>query len=201
MWEIPLPPAGISTGNNTTLFVPAPSPLSYTLHCTMRIWRDSTLTLFQVQINFAVFPDSKLDSGKNKVFHILAVVLSPREKYTPWHQALSQDVWFYTLQINRRCSYHPSLITIIQKSGSIRRLLTFSNTIDIDFHLPSNLHVELWFFSSYFPTYEYIIHRHLSLGTTLLSKLLEIFSMVCTQIAIVIIITTLMIVASSMTTR
>lgn len=96
-----------------------------------------------------------------------------------------------------------SLITIIQKSDSIRRLLTYlSNTIDIDFHLSSSLHVEkLWFFSSYFPTYEYIIHRHLSLGTILLSKLLEIFSMVCTQIAIVIIITTLMIVASSMTTR
>lgn len=94
-----------------------------------------------------------------------------------------------------------SLVTIIQKSDSIRRLLTyFSNTIY--FRLSSNLQVQLpWFFSSYFPTYEYIIHRHLSLGTTLLSKLLEIFSMVCTQIAIVIIITTLMIVASSITTR
>ncbi|XP_076162108.1 syntaxin-binding protein tomosyn isoform X9 [Ptiloglossa arizonensis] len=35
----------------------------------------------QVQISFAVFPDSKVDSGKDKVFHILTVVLSPREKY------------------------------------------------------------------------------------------------------------------------
>ncbi|XP_076162105.1 syntaxin-binding protein tomosyn isoform X6 [Ptiloglossa arizonensis] len=34
-----------------------------------------------VQISFAVFPDSKVDSGKDKVFHILTVVLSPREKY------------------------------------------------------------------------------------------------------------------------
>ncbi|XP_076162107.1 syntaxin-binding protein tomosyn isoform X8 [Ptiloglossa arizonensis] len=38
-------------------------------------------TLKQVQISFAVFPDSKVDSGKDKVFHILTVVLSPREKY------------------------------------------------------------------------------------------------------------------------
>lgn len=45
------------------------------------MWRDSTLTLFQVQISFAVFPDSKVDSGKKKVFHTLTVVMSPREKY------------------------------------------------------------------------------------------------------------------------
>jgi len=57
---------------------------------TLRIWRDSTLTLFQVQINFAVFPDSKVDSGKkNKVFHILAVVLiTERKVHTSWHRNL-----------------------------------------------------------------------------------------------------------------
>lgn len=84
-------PTGISAGSNSTLFVPATS-LSSTLYTAMRIWKDSTLTLFQVQISFAVFPDSKLDSGKNKVFHILAVVLQPREKYTLWYQDLSQDI-------------------------------------------------------------------------------------------------------------
>lgn len=42
--------------------------------------RDSTLTLFQVQISFAVFPDSKVDSGKKKGFSYFDSCFDHREK-------------------------------------------------------------------------------------------------------------------------
>ena len=45
---------------------PANLPLSVKQHPPMKCEENSTLTLFQVQISFAVFPDSKVDSGKIK---------------------------------------------------------------------------------------------------------------------------------------
>lgn len=137
-------PTKISTGNNSTLFVPATS-LSSTLYTAMRIWKDSTLTLFQVQISFAVFPDSKLDSGKKKVFHILAIVLQPREKYTPWYQYLSQDIQLHITNWQTILFCHVAWSQWRKKKKRKKRRLfiyswNMSDRYQTYFHLPLNLY-------------------------------------------------------------